>query len=191
MDSLVRVFLEETREQLALIDRDAQALARGDADACARARRLLHTLKGSAGFLGLAQLEALAHAAEDLIGCDLAAADAAALRALFRRLARDVAALEAATPAPPPTIAIADDMSASDVSIALPAVLAAVGPVLGKEFNMVVDDGGVRVDRRLGRSLRTILLHLVRNAADHGISAHPAHGRRQSRGGHHCGRVPA
>lgn len=39
----------------------------------------------------------------------------------------------------------------------------------GKTIQMVVQDGGISVDRRILEALRDPLLHMLRNAADHGI----------------------
>ena len=45
----------------------------------------------------------------------------------------------------------------------------------GKQLNVRIDDGGALVERRLLDEVREPLLHLVRNAVDHGIE--PAHER--------------
>jgi two-component system chemotaxis sensor kinase CheA len=45
----------------------------------------------------------------------------------------------------------------------------------GKQLNVRVDDGGALVERRLLDEVREPLLHLIRNAVDHGIE--PAHER--------------
>jgi two-component system chemotaxis sensor kinase CheA len=42
---------------------------------------------------------------------------------------------------------------------------------LGKELDLVLSGGDVRIDRRIVDELRDPLLHLVRNAVDHGIEA--------------------
>ena len=42
---------------------------------------------------------------------------------------------------------------------------------LGKEVKLIVEGGEVRLDRRLVDDLRAPLIHLVRNAVDHGIEA--------------------
>ncbi len=70
MDELLGDFLTETVESIAAID---DALVRWERDPADRATldaifRLFHTIKGTCGFLDLPRLEALAHAAETVLG---------------------------------------------------------------------------------------------------------------------------
>ena len=70
MDDLLREFLTETNESLDVVDVE---LVRFEQDPnnekiLANIFRLVHTIKGTCGFLGLPRLEALAHAAETLMG---------------------------------------------------------------------------------------------------------------------------
>ncbi|MEO1040533.1 MAG: chemotaxis protein CheA [Pseudomonadota bacterium] len=70
MDELIGEFLSETSESLDTIDAE---LVRFEADPTDRSTldnifRLLHTIKGTCGFLGLVRLEAVAHAGETLLG---------------------------------------------------------------------------------------------------------------------------
>jgi len=70
MDELIGEFLAETSESLDVIDVE---LVKFEADPTDRATldnifRLLHTIKGTCGFLGLERLEAIAHAGETLLG---------------------------------------------------------------------------------------------------------------------------
>ena len=70
MDELIGEFLSETFESLDVIDSE---LVKFEADPTDRATldnifRLLHTIKGTCGFLGLERLEAIAHAGETLLG---------------------------------------------------------------------------------------------------------------------------
>ncbi|HEV2559157.1 MAG TPA: Hpt domain-containing protein, partial [Microvirga sp.] len=70
MDDLLREFLTETGEHLDTVDIE---LVRFEQDPNNQAIlsnifRLVHTIKGTCGFLGLPRLEALAHAAETLMG---------------------------------------------------------------------------------------------------------------------------
>jgi two-component system, chemotaxis family, sensor kinase CheA len=70
MDDLLQEFLTETAENLEVIDTE---LVRFEADPSDRATlnnifRLVHTIKGTCGFLGLPRLEAVAHAGETLLG---------------------------------------------------------------------------------------------------------------------------
>ncbi|KMO18933.1 hybrid sensor histidine kinase/response regulator [Methylobacterium platani] len=70
MDDLLREFLTETGEHLDTVDLE---LVRFEQDPnnqtiLRNIFRLVHTIKGTCGFLGLPRLEALAHAAETLMG---------------------------------------------------------------------------------------------------------------------------
>ena len=70
MDELLREFLAETFENLGIADKELVGFERNpsDKDTLDKIFRLVHTVKGSCGFLGLARLEALAHAAETMLG---------------------------------------------------------------------------------------------------------------------------
>ena len=69
MNEIVREFLLETHENLAQLDLDLVTLEKDPAEkeTLARVFRTLHTVKGTAGFLGLPKLQAVAHAAESLL----------------------------------------------------------------------------------------------------------------------------
>ncbi len=69
MDELLTDFLAETTEGLAALDSALLKLERAPADGATLAVvfRLVHTIKGTCGFLDLPRLERLAHAAEDLL----------------------------------------------------------------------------------------------------------------------------
>jgi two-component system, chemotaxis family, sensor kinase CheA len=69
MNEVVREFLLETHENLAQLDLDLITLEKDptERETLARAFRTLHTVKGTAGFLGLNKLQAVAHAAENLL----------------------------------------------------------------------------------------------------------------------------
>ncbi len=69
MNEVVREFLLETHENLAKLDLDLVTLERDptERETLARVFRTLHTVKGTAGFLGLPKLQAVAHAAENLL----------------------------------------------------------------------------------------------------------------------------
>src|SRR5947199_2985571 len=70
MDELLREFLTETNESLDLIDVELVRFEQdpNNAKILDNIFRLVHTIKGTCGFLGLPRLEALAHAAETLMG---------------------------------------------------------------------------------------------------------------------------
>ncbi len=69
-EEILLAFLEESRDNLDQLDKDLVALETDPHDVALLARvfRVVHTLKGTCGFLGLPTLEGLAHAGEDLLG---------------------------------------------------------------------------------------------------------------------------
>lgn len=69
MNDIIREFLIETHENLAQLDLDLVTLEKQptERDTLDRVFRTLHTVKGTAGFLGLQSLQTVAHAAESLL----------------------------------------------------------------------------------------------------------------------------
>jgi len=70
MDDLLREFLTETNESLDVVDVELVKFEQepNNAKILDNIFRLVHTIKGTCGFLGLPRLESLAHAAETLMG---------------------------------------------------------------------------------------------------------------------------
>ncbi len=70
MDDLLREFLTETNEALDVVDVELVRFEQDPTDdkILGNIFRLVHTIKGTCGFLGLPRLEAVAHAAETLMG---------------------------------------------------------------------------------------------------------------------------
>ena len=70
MDDLLSEFLTETGESLAVLDVELVKFEQdpSDADILSNIFRLVHTIKGTSGFLGLPRLEKVAHAGEDVLG---------------------------------------------------------------------------------------------------------------------------
>jgi two-component system chemotaxis sensor kinase CheA len=70
MDDLLADFLTETHEGLVALDVALLRLERspGDKPTLSEIFRLVHTIKGTCGFLGLSRLERVAHAAENILG---------------------------------------------------------------------------------------------------------------------------
>src|SRR2546427_7721474 len=70
MDDLLREFLTETNESLDTVDVELVRFEQepNNAKILDNIFRLVHTIKGTCGFLGLPRLEALAHAGETLMG---------------------------------------------------------------------------------------------------------------------------
>ena len=70
MDDLLREFVTETNESLDVVDVELVRFEQepNNAKILDNVFRLVHTIKGTCGFLGLPRLESLAHAAEALMG---------------------------------------------------------------------------------------------------------------------------
>lgn len=70
MDDLLSEFLTETNESLDTVDVELVRLEQNPNDKAVLDNifRLVHTIKGTCGFLGLPRLEAVAHAAENVLG---------------------------------------------------------------------------------------------------------------------------
>lgn len=69
MTEVIREFILETSENLAQLDTDLITLEKSPSDRSTLASvfRTLHSIKGTAGFVGLPKLQSLAHAAENLL----------------------------------------------------------------------------------------------------------------------------
>lgn len=69
MDDLLKEFLIETNESLDVVDVELVRFEQdpNNAEILGNVFRLVHTIKGTCGFLGLPRLETLAHAAESLM----------------------------------------------------------------------------------------------------------------------------
>ncbi len=70
MDDLLSEFLTETNENISVLDSELVKLERtpNDPELLGNIFRLVHTIKGTCGFLGLPRLETLAHASENVLG---------------------------------------------------------------------------------------------------------------------------
>jgi two-component system chemotaxis sensor kinase CheA len=70
MDDLLSEFLTETTESLEVIDGELVKFEQNpqDAEILGNIFRLVHTIKGTCGFLGLPRLESVAHAGENILG---------------------------------------------------------------------------------------------------------------------------
>lgn len=70
MDDLLSEFLTETNENIAVLDSELVKLERNpnDPELLGSIFRLVHTIKGTCGFLGLPRLEKVAHAGENVLG---------------------------------------------------------------------------------------------------------------------------
>ena len=70
MDDLLSEFLTETNESLAVLDLELVKLEQNpnEPGLLSNIFRIVHTIKGTCGFLGLPRLKALAHASENVLG---------------------------------------------------------------------------------------------------------------------------
>jgi len=70
MDDLLSEFITETNESIATLDVELVRFERESSDTAILGNifRLMHTIKGTCGFLGLPRLEAVAHAGENVLG---------------------------------------------------------------------------------------------------------------------------
>ena len=70
MDELIGEFITETSDNLTSLDQGLVALEKNpeDEEILGQVFRVMHTIKGTCGFLGLSRLEHVAHAAENLLG---------------------------------------------------------------------------------------------------------------------------
>ncbi len=70
MDDLLSEFLNETSESLSILDAQLATFEQdpSDTEILGNIFRLLHTIKGTCGFLGLPRLESVAHAGENVLG---------------------------------------------------------------------------------------------------------------------------
>jgi two-component system chemotaxis sensor kinase CheA len=70
MDDLLSEFLTETNESIGIVDASLVVLEQDPSDDSQidNIFRLVHTIKGTCGFLGLPRLEAVAHAGENVLG---------------------------------------------------------------------------------------------------------------------------
>jgi two-component system chemotaxis sensor kinase CheA len=70
MDDLLDEFLTETSESIAVVDAELVKFEQepNNAEILKSIFRLVHTIKGTSGFLGLPRLESVAHAGEDVLG---------------------------------------------------------------------------------------------------------------------------
>jgi two-component system chemotaxis sensor kinase CheA len=70
MDDLLNEFLAETNESIERLDGDLVSLEQNpdDPELLSSIFRVLHTIKGTCGFLGLPRLQKLAHSGENVLG---------------------------------------------------------------------------------------------------------------------------
>lgn len=126
MDDLIRDFVVETLESLDSVDADLVRAEQGpnDPTALVHVRRVLHTIKGTCGFLALPGLETLVHEAESLLmpgaeGPGMASLDVSRLLAAFDHIRAHVQHLQETGVEPILTGIVAAPPTGSDGSKAL------------------------------------------------------------------------
>jgi len=90
-------------------------------------------------------------------------------RALLGRLSRDRRALGAAMDALAEQMWIVRMLPAASVLERLPPMVAELARARGKAVDFVAEGGELEADRKVLEAIKDPLLHLVRNAVDHGI----------------------
>jgi chemosensory pili system protein ChpA (sensor histidine kinase/response regulator) len=171
---LLEVFAAEAEEHLTRLSEAALTLGRApdDSAALAEARRVLHTLKGAAGSLGLDEIAALCHDSETRLGDETDAAPANAARVLIETTESIEALLapeSAEHPVEPeaaeaPAVQVTDAPAGTHVEPAEPvAPAAAIEPPA-----LLADDSpatGVRIDLARVDELLNLVGNLAMNRA--------------------------
>jgi chemotaxis protein histidine kinase CheA len=183
MDELLREFLTETGDSISVLDAELAKLEQspGDPELLGSIFRLVHTIKGTCGFLGLPRLEALAHAAETVLGKirdgELAAtADAVTpiLEALdgIKAILAALAASEIETSVTTELREGVTKTRMQPIGVAwarLPRILRELARELGKTIELRMLGADTELDRQVLEMIRDPLTHMVRNSGDHGI----------------------
>lgn len=186
MDELLADFLIETDEKLAEADRALLRLEHTPSDpaALSLAFRIVHTIKGTCGFLGLPRLEQVLHSAENVLGQvrdgalpvtpDLVTGTLHALDHARRIVAEIGSAVDesglSARGVDPRNGAMQPRMQPiGTVWARLPRLVRHLSGELGKQIELDVRGQDTELDREVLELLRDPLTHMVRNSADHGI----------------------
>ncbi|SEN05523.1 Hpt domain-containing protein, partial [Bradyrhizobium sp. OK095] len=169
MDDLLREFLTETSESLDTVDNQLVKFEQepNNAKILDNIFRLVHTIKGTCGFLGLPRLEALAHAGETLMskfrdGMPVTAGAVTVILASIDRIKEILAGLEATEAEPEGTdrdlidkleAMVEQGMAAMAAGTAAPV---AESPPLAPEAPVAapVEAKGELIDQTLERQLR-------------------------------------
>ncbi|WP_308909267.1 chemotaxis protein CheW [Pseudokordiimonas caeni] len=154
MDDLLNEFLTETAESIDVVDVELVKLEQdpNNKEVLDNIFRLVHTIKGTCGFLGLPRLESVAHASENVLGkfrdgeLDVSEHAVTVILESLDRIKEILAGLEATEEEP-----VGDD---SDLISRLDAIAeGGVGPAAAPEPEPDVIEGEI-VDPGLGRPLK-------------------------------------
>ncbi|MFH0910726.1 MAG: ATP-binding protein [Planctomycetota bacterium] len=180
----VRTFVAECHAHLDSIASRLPALQAPDPvlrrEAIRAILRALHSITGAAGFLDHAPLEQAGCALESLLAAcrgreqrpprevmQALRAGAAVLRALLREFSR---ANELAASTKPPAFPEFGRTAASPpVATSLPTMVQNLARARHKEAHLLVEDEGALLDTELFAVLLSSIVHLLRNAVEHGI----------------------
>ncbi len=165
MDDLIPDFALEARRLLDAAD--AALLRAQDGDRVARddLLRRLHTIRGAAGCVGLMRIEAAAHAAETIAAVGLDGVSRKLLQSALLGLRSHIAALSRpdASPASEAPRPLAEAWTFA------PIFTADAAETLGKKIGFEAQGGDIEAPPREIAAVRAALVHLVRNACDHGL----------------------
>ncbi|ANK81488.1 MAG: hypothetical protein TEF_12290 [Rhizobiales bacterium NRL2] len=138
--------------------------AHGDPQGRDRALRDLHTVKGAVGFLGLSELAGALHELEGVMGRGGDGSDVAQRVSEARRLLDS----EIGTGAPA-SAGLAGEGAFTQCLWWAERMIGQISASLGKEAELNITGGDLRIDDQSRAALTRALQHLVRNAIVHGI----------------------
>lgn len=171
---MLQTFREESLEHLADIEQDfltmEKAGAAVDPELVHKVFRAAHSIKGGAGFIGLQKVQALAHAMENILGM---------IRT--RRLIPDSENIKSVESTAQDLDMVTSELQETIMKIRMqpigllfkrtPRLVRDVAKELGKKAVVDIQGEEVELDRTLLEHLNDPLLHLVRNALDHGLES--------------------
>ena len=181
MDELLREFLTETNDSLSVVEGELAKLEQnpGDTARLGSIFRLVHTIKGTCGFFGLPRLESLAHEFESVLGKIRDGGQRATPEAVtlilgslegIRAILAELEASESAVAGPNAV----GKMRLQPIGTAwaiLPRLVRELARELGKKLELHMLGAETELDRQVLETIKGPLIHMVRNAGDHGIEA--------------------
>jgi chemotaxis protein histidine kinase CheA len=174
MDDLLREFLAEASESLDAVGAGLVRFEREPSNAkiLDHIFRLVHGIKGTCGFLDLPRFEALVHATETLLeklrdGEPATPETLELIYAAVERMQTTLAAIESGAAG-----TTGQKQHLQPIAQAwkrLPPMVSDLARHLGKSIELKMQGGDVSLDRAMINLIKDPLMHMVRNAADHGI----------------------